>query len=107
MSDENKVLNKLDKKRLEQKRGTDSGKDYVLFIKVGEFSSSGESIRVKSRVAKRIHHFHSGIELSAFIIFDWFHNPSAVKQARLVINVELALSGIERKVTSLHKKLIY
>lgn len=48
MSDENKALNKRDTKRLAEKRGTGFGKDYVPFIKVGEFSSSGESIRVKS-----------------------------------------------------------
>jgi hypothetical protein len=80
MSDENKVLNKQDTKRLAEKRGTGSGKDYVPFIKVGEFSSSGESIRVKSRVAKRIHHFHSGIEFSAFMIFEWFHNTLDIRE---------------------------
>jgi len=41
MSDENKVLNKLDAKRLVEKRGTGFGKYYVPFIKVGEFNGSG------------------------------------------------------------------
>ena len=80
MSDENKVLNKRDAKRLAEKRGTSVGKGYVPFIKVGEFSGSGESIRVKSRVAKRIHHFHSGIEFSAFMIFEWFHNTLDIRE---------------------------
>ena len=76
----NKVLNKRDAKRLVEKRGTGVGKGYVPFIKVGEFSGSGESIRVKSRAAKRIHHFHSGIEFSAFMIFEWFHNTLDIRE---------------------------
>ncbi|MEJ6079163.1 TnsA endonuclease N-terminal domain-containing protein [Vibrio sp. 1-Bac 57] len=71
MSDENKSLNKKDQKRLKEKRGEGAGKDYIPFIKVGEFSSSGESVRVKSSTVGRIHHFHSGIELAAFLVFDW------------------------------------
>lgn len=71
MSDADKPLNKKDKKRLDEKRGEGTGKDYVPFIKVGEFNSSGESVRVKSATVGRIHHFHSGIELAAFLVFDW------------------------------------
>ena len=48
MSDADKPLNKKDQKCLDEKRGEGTGKDYVPFIKVGEFSSSGESVRVKS-----------------------------------------------------------
>ncbi|MGO0309673.1 TnsA endonuclease N-terminal domain-containing protein [Endozoicomonas acroporae] len=44
--------------------------EYLPFILVGEFSSSGESIRVKSITVGRIHHFHSGIELAPFLVFD-------------------------------------
>ncbi|MCU4676208.1 TnsA endonuclease N-terminal domain-containing protein [Catenovulum sp. 2E275] len=80
MSDENKPLNDKDKKRLEEGRGKGTGENYIPFIKVGEFSGSGESIRVKSRVAKRIHHFHSGIELSAFIVFDWHSKTSDIRE---------------------------
>lgn len=71
MSDEDKPLNKKDQKRLDEKRGEGAGKDYVPFVKVGEFSSSGESVRVKSATVGRIHHFHSGNELAAFLVFDW------------------------------------
>ena len=46
MSDADKPLNKKDQKRLDEKRGEGTGKDYVPFIKAGEFSSSGESVRV-------------------------------------------------------------
>ena len=71
MSDADKPLNKKDQKRLDEKRGEDVGKSYVPFIHVGEFSSSGESVRVKSATVGRTHHFFSGIELAAFLVFDW------------------------------------
>lgn len=71
MSDADKPLNKKDQKRLKEKRGEGIGKDYVPFVQVGEFSCSGESIRVKSATIGRTHHFLSGIELAAFLVFDW------------------------------------
>ena len=71
MLDADKPLNKKDQKRLKEKRGQGVGKAYVPFIQVGEFSSKGESVRVKSNTVGRIHHFHSGVELSAFLVFDW------------------------------------
>jgi hypothetical protein len=71
MSDADKPLNKKDQKRLDEKRGEDVGKSYVPFIHVGEFSSSGESVRVKSATVGRTHHFLSGNELAAFLVFDW------------------------------------
>ncbi len=80
MSDENKPLNEKDKKRLAEGRGQGTGIDYIPFIKVGEFSSDGESIRVKGHVAKRIHHFLSGIELSLFVIFDWHINTLDIRE---------------------------
>jgi hypothetical protein len=69
MSDENRNLNKKDQKRLDEGRGQGSLDTYKPFILVGEFSSSGESVRVKSHIANRVHHFHSGIEFAAFLIF--------------------------------------
>jgi len=80
MSDADKPLNKKDQKRLKDKRGEGAGKDYVPFIKVGEFSSSGESVRVKSATVGRIHHFHSGIELAAFLVFDWCKNVVDIRE---------------------------
>lgn len=39
--------------------------------KVGEFNSSGESVRVKSTTVGRIHHLFSENELAEFLMFDW------------------------------------
>ncbi|KGJ95989.1 heteromeric transposase endonuclease subunit TnsA [Thalassotalea sp. ND16A] len=80
MSDSNKPLNRQDKKRLEHQRGQGSGKAYIPFVQVGEFSGSGESIRVKSSTVGRLHHFHSGIELAAFLIFDRSSNITDIRE---------------------------
>jgi hypothetical protein len=80
MSDANKPLTKQDQKRLNEKRGEGIGKDYIPFIKVGEFSSSGESIRVKGFKARRLHHFHSGNELAAFLVFDWCRDVIDIRE---------------------------
>ncbi|HIF9523087.1 TPA: hypothetical protein ACX6S6_003512 [Photobacterium damselae] len=71
MSDADKPFNKKDQKRLDEKRGEGTGKDYIPFIKVGEFSSSGESVRVKSATVGRVHFLFSGNGLFAFLVFDW------------------------------------
>ena len=70
MSDADKALNKKGQKRLDEKRGEGVGINYVPFIYVGEFSSSGESVRVKSATVGRTHHFLSGNELAFFLVFD-------------------------------------
>ncbi|MCG9731111.1 TnsA endonuclease N-terminal domain-containing protein [Shewanella sp. Isolate13] len=80
MSDANKPLNKKDQKRLDEKRGEGTGKDYIPFIRVGEFSSSGESVRVKSATVGRVHHFHSGNELAAFLLFDWYKEVIDIRE---------------------------
>jgi hypothetical protein len=80
MLDEDKPLNKQDQKRLKDKRGEGNGKTYIPFSQVGDFSSSGESVRVKSTTVGRLHHFHSGIELAAFLIFDWYTTTSDIRE---------------------------
>lgn len=70
MSDANKPIDPKDLHR-SQKRGLGIGKDYEPFIKVDELSSRGESIRVCSSCVGRVHHLLSGIELAAFLVFDW------------------------------------
>lgn len=80
MSDPNMPLNKKDKKRIELNRGQGNLQSYEPFIQVGEFSSSGESIRVKSSTVGRLHHFHSGIELAAFLIFDRHPNCIDIRE---------------------------
>lgn len=80
MLDADKPLNKQDQKRLKEKRGEGNGKAYIPFVQVGDFSSSGESVRVKSATVERLHHFHSGIELAAFLIFDWCSTASDIRE---------------------------
>lgn len=80
MNDESKVLNKKDQQRLDEGRGQGYLSTYKPFILVGEFSSSGESIRVKSHITNRVHHFHSGIEFAAFLIFTYSGNVSDLRE---------------------------
>ena len=61
MSDADKPLNKKGQKRLDEKRSEGAGINYVPSIHVGEFSSSGESVRVKSATVGRTHHFFLGM----------------------------------------------
>jgi len=64
-------INPKDAKKLSEKRGSGIGKDYIPFFKINDFSSSGESIRVKGAKTSRIHHLLSGLEFLTFQIFDW------------------------------------
>lgn len=87
MSDFDKPLDPSDEKRLKI-RGTGVGKNYIPFICIQDLSSSGESIRIPGYKTGRAHHLSSGIELGAFIVFDWhpqtrdirdsFQYPSAI-----------------------------
>jgi len=80
MSDSKLPLNKKDQKRLKEKRGSGTGMDYNPFIHIQELSSSGESIRVKSATVGRLHHLLSGIEFSAFLLFDWSNDVLDIRE---------------------------
>lgn len=80
MSDSKLPLNKKDQKRLKEKRGSGTGIDYNPFIHIQELSSSGESIRVKSATVGRLHHLLSGIEFSAFLLFDWSNDVLDIRE---------------------------
>lgn len=69
--------NQLDSRSLKwikEGRGVGSGKDYKPWLTVRDLSSSGRSHRVWGFQTKRIHHFLSDLELSAFLLFNW--NPA-------------------------------
>jgi hypothetical protein len=80
MNDESKALNKKDQQRLDEGRGQGSLSTYKPFILVGEFSSSGESVRVKSHITNRVHHFHSGIEFAAFLVFAYSNQAVDIRE---------------------------
>lgn len=56
--------------KIKQKRGQGIGKSYIPWIKVGEFSGSGNNTRVLGIKTGREHHFLSNFEASLFYIFD-------------------------------------
>lgn len=80
MSDSKLPLNKKDQQRLKEKRGSGTGMNYNPFIHIQELSSTGESIRVKSATVGRLHHLISGIEFSAFLLFDWSNDVLDIRE---------------------------
>lgn len=79
MTDSNKPLDPKHEKLLKT-RGRGSGKDYEPLIKVHELSSQGESVRIRSASVGRVHHFLSGIELLAFLVFDQFEQTIDIRE---------------------------
>lgn len=74
-----KDIDPKDLKKLKT-RGKGTGRDYSPFIKVHEISSSGESVRILGATSGRIHHLLSGLELSAFLIFDWCRRTIDIRE---------------------------
>ncbi len=91
MSDVNKPIDPTHLKRLKT-RGLGTGKEYEPFIKVYEGKSQGESVRVRSSTVGRVHHLLSGIELTAFVLLDWFpHSIDIREQYPIPINDSLGI----------------
>jgi len=78
------------KTKLKQKRGEGVGKDYVPWIKVGEFSGIGNSTRVLGLKTGREHHFHSNFEASLFYIFDLDDDIEDIREQFPLLDIELA-----------------
>ncbi|WP_197703562.1 hypothetical protein [Marinobacter sp. LV10R510-11A] len=79
MADTNKPIDPKHE-RLLKTRGRGGGKDYEPFIKVHEFSSQGENVRIRSASVGRVHHLLSGIELFAFLVFDQFEKTNDIRE---------------------------
>lgn len=93
MSDNNKPLDPTDEKRLKT-RGIGIGRDYQPFVFVQDFSSSGESVRIPSATVGRVHHLLSGLELAAFVLFDWCKDTIDLReQYPLPLDATLSISS--------------
>lgn len=60
--------------------GQGHGRDYKPCKTVQNFSSIGRSHRVQGRVSKRLHHLFSDLELSTFLLLDWNHNVTDIRE---------------------------
>ncbi|HAF29046.1 MAG TPA: hypothetical protein DCG75_08355 [Bacteroidales bacterium] len=78
------------KTKLKQKRGEGRGKNYIPWIKVGEFSGSGNSTRVLGLKSGREHHFLSNFEASLFYIFDLDNGIEDIREQFPLSDIELA-----------------
>lgn len=56
---------------LKEGRGQGSGAEYIPWIRVQDFSSSGMVSRVKGTKTGRVHHFLSNLEMMFFFLLDW------------------------------------
>lgn len=73
-----------------QKRGEGRGIDYIPWIKVREFSGSGNSTRVLGIKSGREHHFLSNFEASLFYIFDLDNDIEDIREQFPLLDIELA-----------------
>lgn len=80
------------KTRFKEKRGQGHGKLYIPWIKVGEFSSNGQSSRVLGLKTGREHHFHSNFEASIFYIFDLQSEVKDIREQYPLLDLDLAHS---------------
>lgn len=81
-----------DEKKIQEwlKKGCSNktGKDYVSWIKVYRFSSSGRSTRIKGWKTDRVHHLLSDLERNYFLILDWDDDVFDIREQYPIINIE-------------------
>ncbi|GAB3328244.1 TnsA endonuclease N-terminal domain-containing protein [Marivirga atlantica] len=78
------------KSKIKQKRGYGQGVEYIPWIKVGEFSGRGNSVRSLGLKHKREHHFHSNKEAEIFYIFDLSPEVEEIREQFPLLDYELA-----------------
>src|SRR5579871_1597833 len=69
-----------DKTRFKKKRGLGSGKNYLPWIQVQDFSSKGMSSRVLGKKTGRTHHFLSLLEVNLFYILDYSQGVEDIRE---------------------------
>lgn len=87
---------KLDRrthKWIKKGRGKGSGKDYLPWLTIHDFSSSGRSHRIWGTKTQRTHHLFSDLELKTFLFLEWHTSVEDIReQFPLIIDdtVEIA-----------------
>ncbi len=67
-------------KKYEQGKGQGDLSGYIPFINVRDFSSLGQTTRIKGRVTGRVHHLLSYLETLTFYTFDWRDDVKDIKE---------------------------
>jgi hypothetical protein len=78
------------KTKIKQRRGFGNGSDYIPWIKVGEFSGQGNSVRSLGLKSGREHHFHSNKEAEIFYIFDLNPDIEEIQEQFPLLDFQLA-----------------
>lgn len=66
-----KPTDELYERWLKDGRGQGEYEDYIPFLQIGDFSSSGRGHRIKDHKNGRIHHFFSDLEAKCYYVFAW------------------------------------
>ena len=81
---------------LREGRGQGVGAEYVPWIRIQDFSSSGMVSRVKGTKTGRIHHFMSNLELMFFFLLDWSDEVLDIREQYPLIDLRSAVEIAEK-----------
>ena len=79
-------------RRLAEGRGQSRGQDYVPWLKVRDVPSEGLSTRVKGWKSRRVHHFHSSVELKYFYCLEYADDVIEVREQYPLLPIEETLA---------------
>ncbi len=82
---------KLDK-YIKEGRGEGSGKSYIPWKKIQDFSSSGRSSRISGWKTNRVHHFFSDLEKRMFFLLDCSDIVTDIREHYPLQDLELAMN---------------
>lgn len=80
------------KTKFKEKRGSGSGKNYIPWIKVGEFGSTGTSSLIVDWNSKRQVHLLSQTEMHVYYLIKWLEPLDIKEQYPLDINITKSLA---------------
>ncbi|BAU29725.1 TnsA endonuclease-like protein [Aneurinibacillus soli] len=75
------------KRYIKEGRGQGTGKDYVPWTKIHDFSSKGRATRIMGIKTGRIHHLHSDNQLRAFLTFEFNDNVIDIRESYPLLDV--------------------
>lgn len=72
---------------IKEGRGQGTGKDYVPWVKIHDYSSMGRASRIMGIKTGRIHHLHSDNQLRAFLIFEFNDRVVDIRESYPLLDV--------------------
>jgi hypothetical protein len=72
---------------LKEGRGQGTGAEYVPWVHIHDFSSSGMVSRIKGSKTGRVHHFMSNLEVMFFYLLDWSDEVLDIREQFPLIDI--------------------